>query len=62
MSNIYGVEVSNWAPTEVKEVECPFCHGVHTEFLRHADEARNVETHLCWDCKVDFEVEVEIPF
>lgn len=62
MSNIYGVEVSNWAPIEVIDVECPYCHGNDTEFMGYADEARNTETYFCWDCEVNFEVEVEIPF
>lgn len=62
MSNIYGVEVSNWAPTEVKEVECPYCHGNNTEFIRFDDEARSTEIYVCHECEVDFTVEVEIPF
>lgn len=64
--------MSNYIPTwnppdppqevEVAEKECPYCHGVNTNLVGYADEAHNTETYFCWDCEVNFEVEVEIPF
>ena len=62
MSNIYGVEVSNWAPIEVVDVECPYCRGISTELIGFEDEAHNTEIYVCHECEVDFTVDVEIPF
>lgn len=48
---------------EAIETECPYCHGTHVEYLSFdANENGMQETYKCFDCDVEFSIDVEIPF